>query len=91
MEEVLPWLQSQLQLRVKGKKTERMRQWLAVSYYYYIIIIKLIQYSKTTEGDVVQCSWSFFKHEKTLQCVICHVPHVFHADGSFMYAEQHTM
>uniref|UniRef100_A0A8C4D9H2 Niban 1/2/3 domain-containing protein n=1 Tax=Dicentrarchus labrax TaxID=13489 RepID=A0A8C4D9H2_DICLA len=29
MDEVLPWLQSQLQSRVKGKKTERMRQWLA--------------------------------------------------------------
>lgn len=31
MQEVLPWLQSQLQSRVKGKKTERIRQWLAVS------------------------------------------------------------
>lgn len=31
MEEVLPWLHGQLQSKVKGKKTERIRQWLAVS------------------------------------------------------------
>lgn len=31
MEEVLPWLHNQLQTKVKGKKTERIRQWLAVS------------------------------------------------------------
>lgn len=31
MEEVLPWLQSQLQSRLRGKKAERIRQWLAVS------------------------------------------------------------
>lgn len=32
MEEVLSWLQSQLQSKVKGKKTERIRQWQAVSF-----------------------------------------------------------
>lgn len=31
MQEVLPWLQSQLQNKVKGKKTERIHLWLAVS------------------------------------------------------------
>uniref|UniRef100_A0A3B4ULG3 Protein Niban-like n=1 Tax=Seriola dumerili TaxID=41447 RepID=A0A3B4ULG3_SERDU len=29
MEEVLPWLQSQLQSKLKGKKAERIRQWFA--------------------------------------------------------------
>lgn len=31
MEEVLPYLQRQLHSKVKGKKTERIRQWIAVS------------------------------------------------------------
>ncbi|KAM3604156.1 uncharacterized protein V6R79_007140 [Siganus canaliculatus] len=38
MEEVLPWLQSQLQARVKGKKTERIRQWLATVQATYILV-----------------------------------------------------
>ncbi|XP_058506458.1 protein Niban 1-like [Solea solea] len=39
MEEVLPWLQSQLQSRVKGKKGERMRQWLATVHATYTMVL----------------------------------------------------
>ncbi|XP_044074760.1 protein Niban 1-like [Siniperca chuatsi] len=38
MEEVLPWLQSQLQSRVKGKKTERIQQWLATVQATYTLV-----------------------------------------------------
>nr|XP_033506987.1 protein Niban 1-like isoform X2 [Epinephelus lanceolatus] len=40
MEEVLPWLQSQLQSRVKGKKTERIRQWLATVQATYTLVLE---------------------------------------------------
>nr|XP_019968880.1 PREDICTED: protein Niban-like [Paralichthys olivaceus] len=40
MEEVLPWLQSQLQSRVKGKKTERIRQWLATVHATYTLVLE---------------------------------------------------
>uniref|UniRef100_A0A673BU74 Niban 1/2/3 domain-containing protein n=3 Tax=Sphaeramia orbicularis TaxID=375764 RepID=A0A673BU74_9TELE len=40
MEEVLPWLQSQLQSRVKGKKTERVRQWLATVQATYTLVLE---------------------------------------------------
>lgn len=42
MEEVLPWLQSQLQSRVKGKKTERIRQWLATVQGTYTLVLEQI-------------------------------------------------
>ncbi|XP_041849579.1 protein Niban 1-like [Melanotaenia boesemani] len=38
MEELLPWLQSQLQSKVKGKKTERIRQWLATMQATYALV-----------------------------------------------------
>ncbi|XP_075935122.1 protein Niban 1-like [Anarhichas minor] len=40
MEEVLSWLQSQIQSRVKGKKTERIRQWLATVQATYILVLE---------------------------------------------------
>ncbi|KAM9349093.1 protein Niban 1-like [Symphorus nematophorus] len=40
MEEVLPWLQSQLQSRVKGKKTEKIRQWLATVQATYTVVLE---------------------------------------------------
>ncbi|XP_030258564.1 protein Niban 1-like [Sparus aurata] len=40
MQEVLPWLQSQLQSRVKGKKTERIRQWLATMQATYTLVLE---------------------------------------------------
>ncbi|XP_028284159.1 protein Niban-like isoform X2 [Parambassis ranga] len=40
MVEVLPWLQSQLQSRVKGKKTERIRQWLATVQATYLLVLE---------------------------------------------------
>ncbi|XP_035026225.2 protein Niban 1 [Hippoglossus stenolepis] len=40
MEEVLPWLQSQLQSKVKGKKTERIRQWLATVHVTYTLALE---------------------------------------------------
>lgn len=42
MEEVLPWLQSQLQAKVKGKKMDRIRMWLAtVSAAYNLVLEQL--------------------------------------------------
>uniref|UniRef100_A0A3P8SS36 Niban 1/2/3 domain-containing protein n=1 Tax=Amphiprion percula TaxID=161767 RepID=A0A3P8SS36_AMPPE len=40
MEELLPWLQSQLQSRVKGKKTERIRLWLATVQATYSLVLE---------------------------------------------------
>uniref|UniRef100_A0A8C2Z1V0 Niban 1/2/3 domain-containing protein n=2 Tax=Cyclopterus lumpus TaxID=8103 RepID=A0A8C2Z1V0_CYCLU len=40
MEEMLSWLQSQIQARVKGKKTERIRQWLATVQATYILVLE---------------------------------------------------
>ncbi|XP_069029323.1 LOW QUALITY PROTEIN: protein Niban 1-like [Embiotoca jacksoni] len=40
MEEVLPWLQSQLQSKVKGKKTERIRLWLATVQATYTLVLE---------------------------------------------------
>ncbi|XP_037837931.1 protein Niban 1 isoform X2 [Kryptolebias marmoratus] len=40
MEEVLPWLHSQLQSKVKGKKTERIRQWLATVQATYTLVLE---------------------------------------------------
>ncbi|XP_068557494.1 protein Niban 1-like [Cebidichthys violaceus] len=40
MEEVLSWLQSQIQSRVKGKKTDRIRQWLATVQATYILVLE---------------------------------------------------
>ncbi|KAF7654530.1 hypothetical protein LDENG_00068550 [Lucifuga dentata] len=45
MEEVLPWLQSQLQSRAKGKRTERMRQWMAMVQAAYTLVM-----DQLTEG-----------------------------------------
>ncbi|XP_070830593.1 protein Niban 1-like [Chaetodon trifascialis] len=42
MEEVLPWLQSQLQPKVKGKKTERIRQWLATVQATYTLVLEQV-------------------------------------------------
>ncbi|XP_070775445.1 protein Niban 1-like [Enoplosus armatus] len=39
MEEALPWLQTQLQPRVRGKKTERIRQWLATVQATYALVL----------------------------------------------------
>uniref|UniRef100_A0A3Q0QPR8 Niban 1/2/3 domain-containing protein n=1 Tax=Amphilophus citrinellus TaxID=61819 RepID=A0A3Q0QPR8_AMPCI len=38
IEEVLPWLQSQLQSRLKGKKTERIRLWLTAQATYTMVL-----------------------------------------------------
>ncbi|XP_049889643.1 protein Niban 1-like isoform X1 [Epinephelus moara] len=48
MEEVLPWLQSQLQSRVKGKKTERIRQWLATVQATYTLVLEQLTASLET-------------------------------------------
>ncbi|XP_023126496.2 protein Niban 1-like [Amphiprion ocellaris] len=40
MEELLPWLHSQLQSRVKGKKTERIRLWLAMVQATYSLVLE---------------------------------------------------
>ncbi|XP_029971770.1 protein Niban-like [Salarias fasciatus] len=45
MEEVLPWLQSQLQSRVKGKKTERIRLWLATVQATYMLVLEQVNTS----------------------------------------------
>ncbi|XP_040911960.1 protein Niban 1-like isoform X2 [Toxotes jaculatrix] len=45
MEEVLPWLQSQLQSRVKGKKAERIRQWLATVQATHTLVLELLRES----------------------------------------------
>uniref|UniRef100_A0A8C7YWJ9 Niban 1/2/3 domain-containing protein n=1 Tax=Oryzias sinensis TaxID=183150 RepID=A0A8C7YWJ9_9TELE len=39
MEEVLPWLQSQLNSKLKGKKIERIRQWLATVQAAYMLVL----------------------------------------------------
>ncbi|KAI3374475.1 hypothetical protein L3Q82_006300 [Scortum barcoo] len=52
MEEVLPWLQSQLQSRVKGKKTERIRQWLATVQATYTLVLEQLTASlETLRGE----------------------------------------
>ncbi|KAM6918244.1 protein Niban 1-like [Xenentodon cancila] len=53
MEEALPWLQSQLQARVKGKKTERLRQWLAIVQATYTLV--LAQLTAGLEGLRMEC------------------------------------
>ncbi|XP_063318250.1 protein Niban 1-like [Pelmatolapia mariae] len=40
MEELLPWLHSQLQSRIKGKKTERIRQWLATVQATHMLVLE---------------------------------------------------
>ncbi|XP_026169956.1 protein Niban 1-like [Mastacembelus armatus] len=40
MQEVLPWLQSQLGSRMKGKKAERIRQWLATVHATYTLVLE---------------------------------------------------
>ncbi|XP_007565182.1 protein Niban [Poecilia formosa] len=40
MEEVLSWLQSQLQSKMKGKKTERIRQWQATVQATYTLVLE---------------------------------------------------
>ncbi|XP_029380046.1 protein Niban-like [Echeneis naucrates] len=42
MNEVLPWLQSQLQSRVKGKKSERIRQWFTTVQATYMLVLDLL-------------------------------------------------
>uniref|UniRef100_A0A3P9LD71 Niban 1/2/3 domain-containing protein n=1 Tax=Oryzias latipes TaxID=8090 RepID=A0A3P9LD71_ORYLA len=39
MEEVLPWLQSQLNSKLKGKKIDRIRQWLATVQAAYMLVL----------------------------------------------------
>ncbi|KAF1383280.1 hypothetical protein PFLUV_G00130220 [Perca fluviatilis] len=53
MEEVLSWLQSQLQSRVKGKKTERIRQWLATMQATYTLV--LVQLTASLEALREEC------------------------------------
>ncbi|KAF3858851.1 hypothetical protein F7725_012052 [Dissostichus mawsoni] len=53
MEEVLPWLQSQLQSRVKGKKAERIRQWLATVQASYSLVLE--QLSVSLEALRAEC------------------------------------
>ncbi|XP_033839009.1 protein Niban 1-like isoform X2 [Periophthalmus magnuspinnatus] len=43
MEEVLPWLHSQLQNKVKGKKTERIRLWLATVHAAYRVVLEQLK------------------------------------------------
>ncbi|KAI4809979.1 hypothetical protein KUCAC02_018829 [Chaenocephalus aceratus] len=45
IEEVLSWLQSQLQSRVKGKKAERIRQWLATVQASYSLVLEQLSFS----------------------------------------------
>ncbi|XP_028987066.1 protein Niban 1-like [Betta splendens] len=40
MEGVLPWLQSQLQARLRGKKAERIRQWMATVQATYTLVLE---------------------------------------------------
>lgn len=49
MEEVLPWLQSQLQSRVKDKKTERIRLWLTVSLTYRCCLSCMLRVLKAAQ------------------------------------------
>ncbi|KAM4551663.1 protein Niban 1-like [Odontesthes bonariensis] len=53
MEEVLPWLQSQLQSKVKGKKTERIRQWLTTVQATYTLVLE--QLSAALEALREEC------------------------------------
>ncbi|XP_062260162.1 protein Niban 1-like [Platichthys flesus] len=53
MEEVLPWLQSQLQSKVKGKKAERIRQWLATVHATYTLALE--QLISSMEGLREEC------------------------------------
>ncbi|XP_034744118.1 protein Niban 1-like isoform X2 [Etheostoma cragini] len=53
MEEVLSWLQSQLQSRVKGKKAERIRQWLATVQATYTLV--LVQLTASLEALREEC------------------------------------
>ncbi|KAK5918875.1 hypothetical protein CgunFtcFv8_022818 [Champsocephalus gunnari] len=45
IEEVLSWLQSKLQSRVKGKKAERIRQWLATVQASYSLVLEQLSFS----------------------------------------------
>ncbi|XP_067460983.1 protein Niban 1-like isoform X1 [Thunnus thynnus] len=55
MEEVLPWLQNQLQSKVKGKKAERIRQWLAtVQATYMLVLDQLTAGLETLRGECRQ-------------------------------------
>ncbi|KAM4623658.1 protein Niban 1-like [Polymixia lowei] len=55
MEEVLPWLQSELQARVKGKRSERIRQWMAmVQATYNLIVEQLINGLEVLKGECRQ-------------------------------------
>lgn len=53
MEEVLPWLQNQLQSKVKGKKTERIRQWQATVQATYTLVLE--QLTKGLEAMRDEC------------------------------------
>ncbi|XP_034039388.1 protein Niban 1-like [Thalassophryne amazonica] len=53
MEEVLPWLQSELQSKLKGKKTDRLRQWLAMVQAAYTLILE--QLSVALEALRTEC------------------------------------
>ncbi|XP_063742784.1 protein Niban 1-like isoform X2 [Eleginops maclovinus] len=53
MEEVLSWLQSQLQSRLKGKKAERIRQWLATVQASYSLVLE--QLSVSLEALRAEC------------------------------------
>ncbi|XP_072297872.1 protein Niban 1-like [Eucyclogobius newberryi] len=43
MEEVSPWLQGQLQNKIKGKKTERIRLWLATVQAAYTLVLEQLK------------------------------------------------
>uniref|UniRef100_A0A8C6SJM5 Niban 1/2/3 domain-containing protein n=1 Tax=Neogobius melanostomus TaxID=47308 RepID=A0A8C6SJM5_9GOBI len=43
MEEVLPWLQSQLQNKVKGKRMERIRLWLATVHAAHTLVLEQLK------------------------------------------------
>ncbi|KAM7401358.1 hypothetical protein PAMA_005516 [Pampus argenteus] len=54
MDEVLPWLQSQLQSKVKGKKAERIRQWLATVQATYTLVLEQVTASLKTLREECQ-------------------------------------
>ncbi|XP_068424938.1 protein Niban 1-like [Clinocottus analis] len=53
MGEMLSWLQSQIQARVKGKRTERIRQWLATVQATYMLVLE--QLTASLEALRVEC------------------------------------
>lgn len=70
MEEVLPYLQRQLHSKVKGKKSERIRQWIAVSLSQlsYLVVITMSLFFCPCPPHIIR---HVITHVNALVCSLC--------------------